>query len=1341
MSEPKGGQQASELTNAQPQAPITAPPDVQAQGAGVQKLRYVMSQASGAPPAPATIAQLIQQNPTERAAMVQLVQQTYGNAYTQSVLTATQATPSGMEPSAVGAPGNGISAPALPQAPKNPGDKMSSGLTDKEKQYINGVPSPPASVYGDNDPRDGAQRLAAATAPAQPVPAPGQIAPTPDYGSTQDGVRTTVTTSTTNGPLTTTNTSIKGVMMPGADQSPAAQAAALSRYRAAVSASLDEQIAATDPKKFMRPAIPSDPQLDPQKAHDDLVAAKAKVATATKDELDTLVSANKLPIDPKDDLRVAVSVTNTQGVNAAGVLDGSAIAANNTKTAVVTATPGGNTVTKTTDSTNEISTKGVNVARGQSTTTVGPDGTLHTDGSKQALTGGITDPLKYAKTTTTADQNAAGGKQVTTSVGATAGNGFAGGTAGVTYNKLDPAKNPNPPPAAAAADPNAPAPAKDPAPKDPNALQKAASKVTAASASGQVGVVNNDNGVGAQASLNDARADFGGKQVAAGAYGSADATMQMLVAPTDDGGCTITLTYVIRGKAGGFAGKRDPNDPVTSGNEAHGGADVYGEASHSVTKSRKLSKDEATAILGDLDKLSSNVGGKKTFGVRAEALAYTRVFGGSLSDLGKGGEANKDGETVQKIDEIGGGADGKLGGSTGEGGGRSGLDVSGGYEKVAISGYKEQATKDAVTRSIVFGGRTSKNATVSGSEGPAGMSVGGSTMEQNTRTYVFTVPKDKPELLAQVRAIKDEAAAKQFAKDHPELATGKVDGQVTQDGSTVGANLGPIAVKGGTTSTVDQNVASGQHTEIGPDGKPVVKKDLSGTVDGTRKDDASLSVAGVKLSQGSSTTTSHGTVGANGQASLDVTTGTASSTTTPSTIAANAKALGQTDKADVGATLLTGGPMALVKKLAEKVGETNTIGAHFDDEAFNQLVGIAQGDQKRWSDAILVDYRSEWFALRNALVHPSPPQAWLDQDDSEGHIAAMQLARMKAFGTFVSVAGEKGQAAISRVRGEYGANAIGQTVSWPPSLQDQKPVFDSLAKQVEGLRGTLLGFAQSGNEQGGKDLMSKLTTDLTALHDKIQNAPDHSDPTLGVRAANGVGDMIQKVAAWQPKFSAAVKAAQAKQGEPQIEAALDGKTAAAPASAAARTTAKDKEKAFVAQDQKTDALAPPAPNASDKEWAEYNKKLAASVGAGMAAKKDMQDAQQAAVDQEAAEAKAKAEPQIPAQESAVLATKGIAFGLLNQAVGAAPTGYIFNSSDRTTYDTLMKLGTLMHEWQQEWDKLHDLYKDAQRPAGTRDDLRPGLSAGELQTIQNNQYVLDNTKGYAGDLKNQWGRLA
>jgi hypothetical protein len=56
----------------------------------------------------------------------------------------------------------------------------------------------------------------------------------------------------------------------------------------------------------------------------------------------------------------------------------------------------------------------------------------------------------------------------------------------------------------------------------------------------------------------------------------------------------------------------------------------------------------------------------------------------------------------------------------------------------------------------------------------------------------------------------------------------------------------------------------------------------------------------------------------------------------------------------------------------------------------------------------------------------------------------------------------------------------------------------------------------------------------------------------------------------------------------------------------------------------------------------------------------------------------------------------------------------------------MQLGTLMHEWQQEWTKLHGYYKDAGRPEGTRDDLRPGLIAAKFDAIKANSDVSDNT---------------
>ncbi|MGB3675443.1 MAG: hypothetical protein WA988_13480, partial [Candidatus Nanopelagicales bacterium] len=873
---------------------------------------------------------------------------------------------------------------------------------------------------------------------------------------------------------------------------------------------------------------------------------------------------------------------------------------------------------------------------------------------------------------------------------------------------------------------------------DKSLASKVLDRVQSASASANAGVVNDDKGVGLKGSLDDVRVDLGSKKIALGVYGSADGTIQLLVTPTDDGGCTITLTRVVRGKAGGFLGKRDSAEPVTSGYDWNLGAARYAEASQTVTKSRTLSKNEAAKTLSDLDALAtSNVKGKRTFGVAAAARAYTSVFGGKLSDLGEGGEANKAGDTVSKISETGGGFEAKAGGSGGsDANSRTGVGINGGSEDMEISGYSESATEKDITRSIVFGRRTGTSIGANVSEGAAGGSVGVSQSTQDTRTYVFTVPKEKPELLKQVRALKDEAAAKAFVADHPDLAA-SVKGKLKTNGLTVGANVGPLSVKIGTTSTEDSNVTAGRHTVIGPDGKSVEKKYLQGTEEGSRKDDASLNALGVKLAQGNTTATSRGSVEKDGQSALDVTQTTSKGLPGTGAISKNATAMG---KADVAATLATGGPMGLVKKLAERVGEPSTVGAHFDDDAFNQLVDVAKHNQKRWNDSILVAYRSEWFALRNQLIAPEPPQEWLDQDESgREHFAAKQLMRMKSIAQFIAISGADGQQAIAHVRGEYGPNAIGETVSWPPSLQDQKAVYADLATQVEHLRATLLGFAKAGDAAGGKQLLDDLSTKLRGLRQKIQDAPDHVDPTLGLRAANGIGDMQQTVTSWRVKFDNAIEA-QSK-GAP-IDATLYGPNILESTVLDQKEKGDDQD-ALDAAHAKTVSLEQAGPTrafgkrATEKAWADYDKRHAVAIASEQKAADQQQDDHAAQVAARADEVKTQAEASIGEFEQRCLAAKGRAFGLLDSAVGAAPAH--FYSNDSTTDNLLMQLGTLMREWLQEWNQLADFYKDAGRPAGTRTDLKPGLSNSKLNEVYNNSNMRDYVKVYCGELRQQWGR--
>ncbi len=1299
---------------------------------GVQKLQYLAQQSGGAnPPEPATVAFLIKQNPANQGEMIKYSQQTWGNEYTQGVVATALQAPlaSGdvKDPSALGAPGSSGKLTAAPKVEaKAPAGKASTGWTDGEEKQIDdahqrppvgpdGVEPPPQAIYDtagaarkDQIINPAGQNYRATNTPVQP--APGQVVLPPDAAATTPGGERSVAQSDT------TSDAKLGSMQTTVDTSktidPNKAPVRLDAYKKQTDAALDAQIAALEQKKPLvgGDVAPAGSAADPASAVTALKAAKQKLAEArTEAEVDAVVQEHGVLLAPNDNQTYGKQVTKQQGSNYGGLVDGSAVFANNQKTAEMTQTDAnGATTTKTTDKTREAGTKGLNLSNTTSTTNVSADGKITQATAKDSITGGITDPLKLNASATVAKD----GKVKNINGGAVVGDGLGAATLG--GSRID---------------------------------EKTGSGI---SGSGKAGIVNDANGTGAKLSLDDARLDVGGKQVSGGLYGSADGQIQMQVTPTADGGVTITLTASGRAKIGAFGGKRDSSEPVTAGTDwnASGGANIQG--AEAVTRSRTLSADEAKRVLGDLDALSTGPKEKRVFGAAAQERAYSAVFQGKLKDLwSNDGQAHVAGESASKLTESGFGVDAKAGASTGaDAGARTGAGGSFNVSKVDISGETESKSDKETTHAVVIGGRTSIGVDGNASEGAAGMTAGVNESNQATKSYVFSVPNDKPELLAQVRALKTEAQAKELAAKHPELFKGVIEGNVDSSGKKVGANVGPVAVAGGSQSTVTGEVAKGQEVQygpdgkalVGPDGKPVVKKTLSGTEDGERKDDASASLLGVKLAQGSTSVKSHGAVDADGQSALDVTQTTADQHLSGDTLAKNAGDMKTMGKGDVAVTAVTGGPMAFVKKLAERVGEPSTFGAHLDNAAFNQLLGVAAGNQKKWDDSILVDYRAEWFALRTELNHPNPPADWEAQDESgPEHLAAKQLARMKSIANFVAVAGPAGQQAIAHARGEYGPNAIGATVSWPPSLADQKPVYATLANQVEHLRATLLGFAKAGDSEGGKALLADLGTKLGALRQKVQDAPDHTDPTLGVRAANGIGDMQQTVTAWGPKFDNAIEAQ--KTGAP-VESALDGAKLAKSTELDQKEKGAD-QKAVADAKAATAALEAQGPtktygaaHATDKQYADFDQQHAAA----MAAEQKAQDQQQADHDAQtaarAAEAKQKAEESIPNWEQKCLAVKGRAFGLLDAAVGAAPKSW-YNSADTTDQD-LMALGTLMREWSQDWKQLAEYYKDAGRP-GSRTDLAPVLDLAKLEAIYNNAHISEHLKAYCGTLRNDWGQ--
>ncbi|MFT3699714.1 MAG: hypothetical protein QM831_41585 [Kofleriaceae bacterium] len=1180
-----------------------------AQPVGAQKLQYMLQCGQ---PTPVEIAAEIQKaQPSERPAMIELLQKTRGNGYVQTVSQELQkldaAQNGGLAAKPIGdAADPSIKTTATPDASlKQPADKL--GSTTNPTYANSDVPIPNA------------------------VPADSQVETNGQVGSTTNPI----STQTPLGP-TTTISGNKTIDTLDVDS-----------FRKNVNAALDEQIKTAKLGKNQ----------DSADLVTQLTAEKAKVAAATtKDELDQIVANNKLLVAPGNKVWNADVTQATSGTSAAGVFDpNTPIAQNNTKQTTV-GTDGAIRTTTTQDDTREASLKGINLSSGTTTTNENiANGDVSSQSNKTTLSGGLTDPLTLKNTSTTTDKTADGTQQTSTSVGLTSGNGFGGVTGSASSSNVGPD-----------------------------------GKQTDASVAAQAGVITNDKGTGVTGGINDLRIGGGNSSVSAGGYAAVDGSLQVLVSTAPDGSVTITLTATVHAKAGLFAGTRDPKEPATDGTQGSfgiGGGVVGNEV---VTRSKKFSADEAQTQLAWLDSKASGVDerGHKTFGVDASEAVCTHLFGDSLANLAKKDATPKPGETFSDQTEAGGNLDVK-GGVTGDNpGGRGGVNASISAEMLELKAREESALANGTLLKLMFGTRKSASVSAGMTEGSAGMGGGGSIMDQKTTTYAFSIPTEQPALLAEARALSSEEAVKKFAAEHPNLVAGTVDGHADSTGFNVNANVGPIGVGGGSTAAGNEDLAKGQRTDIGPDGKPVVVNTLSGTEDGSRTDNANVSLLNVKLAQGSDGAGSHGTSDTDGQASFDVLETKQESNAIGAT-EANLKAKGASDIALAAAT--GGGPMGAVKALAERVGETDTVGAHFDDAAFRALVGRAE-DFATWMKAIGNQYREEWANLRKQLLNPVVPAEWIKQDQgSDNHLAATTLAQMKAFATFMKAAGPEGKKAVNILRGEYTGDAIGITVSLPPSLSDRTKEFAGLTSRVENMEKTLKPYAEVGDFATGNAMLLKLEGDLASMKDAIEKAPDHDSETLGVRAANGVADMIAKVEDFKQKYETACRAAVAKKSSLEVDDAL-----------------KDHEKKSVGMIKDSDAAAKDA----------YAKTQAATSNE----MNQKSDEERAKATQEANDAQAKAD-QARAAENAQRAQEATdaANKIIPDYEGrcGAVKGKCWQAADlvkhKPSADAIRSLQNLLREWDQEWVKLHQAYKDAKK--FVRLDLRAGLPADMIADMR------------------------
>jgi hypothetical protein len=1345
-----------------------------------QQLRKVLANHG----TPADIADLIRQNPRMTDGVFAFIHKNLGNSYAQQVLQALDAKPATADHAtdASGKTGSPYASNAFASnKQKDPAATLSSRMTaDEHNRAIQGTDANAHS--GDEFHRDtamAAQQNAGQywAAPGFPIPvraAPG-AAPlvNPTVGENQDGVRIVDGRSTVAGPGTSTDSKMTKVVVSdpffgnlAPDANKEQKAATLRAYRAAVTAAIDDPQELKLFDKLKTPEAKTEPpsstpsreeqlvaasKLSPAAAHAELSAhakkLKENVKTASMEELRKIVADEKLIVVAPELVKYSEADTTTRTRNAAGLLDGSTIAGKSRSVSTLTVDDSGAGHGESRERSLLASTKGVTGSVSHSVSDTDPTkGTASSSQHKTSATLGITEPssVTYNYKRTTAEAEAGTGHSIDASGGAKFGDGKGVLAGWLKVGAVD-------------------APAKDGATAESKDRPSGSVAVHA-------GVTQGADGSGLTAAVSDLRYDRGDKKISAGFYGAVDGSVSVLVTPTADGGAIVKFTASSRGKLGVFANKRDAETPVTEGHDVSAGGGYGVGRNHLVTRTKTLTKEEAVVALGQLDALSSgrSPDGKATFGVEASVLAYKNIFHGNLRDLVSGNVEAGSNESVSVADETTLGADLKAGGSTGDANARSSVGGSLSVEHADLSSHSESNKDGILTRKILVGSRQKWNGEASGGIGVASMKAGYGESNEHTVTYVFHVATSDTVLTAELRAIKTDDQARAFAKAHPANVDGRVIGDVNAETSTVGATVGPVAAEIGTTSTLDSNVAMGSHTAVGPDGKSRQVNDLSGSISGKQEGKASVSLLGVKLYDEKTTAEGKGTTDADGQTSLDVTTST-SANSVQDNAAKNIDDLKATKASDRAMLVATGGLTGVAKRLAERVGEQSTFGAHFDPAAFETIVAMA-GDHGEWMKAAGGKFRSEWSTLGYALVNPHPPTEWTAHDDSENKIASNQLARVKAFAIYVKEAGPEGQRTIARLRGEYTDNAVGITQAFPPSLQSERAGFDTLASQVEHLKTAMASYANAGDEAGGTEYLNKLVASLTTLRGKVSAAQDFENPRLAIRFGEGLGTMQQTVESFRVNFAAALKAHAENKPASAVTAALAPKEAESTRLFKLRNpTEKDpksnrpevnvavldhtqhehdkaKHDALTAEQEETQAAKKPASHDNDANWFAAYQKATSAKQKEQDAKKafDAQAPARALYEQEnkarAEEEIAAARAKLPSLEAACKESHGRSAGL------AAAANYLLKdrwTSNSTAFAKIDAIGGVMNEWNQQWQHLRNAYKalgdeGATREAAMATVYRPHLGGNDWsEIVANAGKFVTAQEGWIRDLAKRW----
>jgi hypothetical protein len=557
----------------------------------------------------------------------------------------------------------------------------------------------------------------------------------------------------------------------------------------------------------------------------------------------------------------------------------------------------------------------------------------------------------------------------------------------------------------------------------------------------------------------------------------------------------VALSVKVKGH-GGLEGGFGDSETVGSSSRVRASMGLSGSAERELTYRHRMSDTEKDKYLADLQRVSTWSG----------EPAYPEL--GALARLAAGRRAGfQDQEALQDPDaatrltpgssltsrtKVEGTLQGGVGGNAGVFSLAARASETRGTERTIEVERTEKDGKPMVKVTVSFS--RAQDREIGGQAGADGIGFAGQQTSGHTEgsEVVFELDTQAPDYRATFRRIRDLQDASSATALANELGAAYSERSEDRAGGQFGAGtLGDDGVQSGLLQgnqrTMTSTVNYGARKEDG-------SRTLSGTFEGNSTDNLNLVASGHQILRDESTTTSSGSVDAEGQASIQV---------------------------DHEQTTSVPVVPEFLSKLLE-LSHSELSAFHLNDHEVEVLTDRARA-RDHWRNVLgqglLHRVHVPWMHLSTWLVRPNPEASWVRADPK----VADKLARVRAVVAFLkTVDADDGMACMERVLREWGEGSerLGVYLEFPEPIASLKPEVDDLHERVGSAKerfGTYTG--ESAGERIQEE-SEQIARKLRAARNAVETCDAFRDSGAKVETLSLITEDLDTIQALAREFAA-----------------------------------------------------------------------------------------------------------------------------------------------------------------------------------------------------------------------------